>query len=193
MEDNAAGTLTSASIPGGPSPGRVVTLTDAVVAIAMTLLVLPVVDTAGGVDTAHLGRWLGDHTNLLVSFAVSFVVIYVFWAAHGSALRRVETAQVEVPGLRQLNLGWLLLIAFLPFHTAVVGRDLDTTSAPIYIGTMFALSVLASAIVKVVDRAAGQRRRSWAWVATATFGLCTLVRLLEHRNEVRHVEPGLAG
>jgi hypothetical protein len=41
--------------------------------------------------------------------------------------------------------------------------------------------------------AAGQRRRSWARVTTATFGLCTLVRLLEHRNEVRHVEPGWQG
>lgn len=158
----------------GPGLVRVVTLTDAVVAIAMTLLVLPLVEVAGEVDTTHVRSLLADHGDLLLSFAVSFVVIYVFWAAHGTALRRVELMDVEPRGLRQLNLGWLLVIAFLPFPTAVVGRDLNTTSAPIYIGTMLTLSALTSLIVNVADRAVGPPRRAgWAWATTSVFAGCT--------------------
>ncbi|KRE93670.1 hypothetical protein ASG76_14650 [Nocardioides sp. Soil774] len=158
----------------GPGLVRVVTLTDAVVAIAMTLLVLPLVEVAGEVDTAHVRALLADHGDLLLSFAVSFVVIYVFWAAHGTALRRAELMDVEPRGLRQLNLGWLLVLAFLPFPTAVVGRDLNTTSAPMYIGTMLTLSALTSLIVNVVDRAVGPPRRAgWAWATTSVFAACT--------------------
>ena len=155
-------------------------LTDAVVAIAMTLLVLPLVELAGDVDSHHLGDFLRDHRDVLLSFAVSFVVIYVFWAAHGSAFRRLTVAKAEtVPALRQLNLWWLLVIAFLPFPTAVVGRDLNTASAPVYIGTMFVLSVLTTAMMSVVGRATGTSRRvRWAWLTTAVFALCTLVSLV---------------
>ena len=143
----------SAPAGEGPSLQRVVTLTDAVVAIAMTLLVLPLVEIAGEVDTANLRGFLVDHADVLLSFAVSFVVVHVFWAAHGSAFRRVEAADVDVPGLRQLNLGWLLVIAFLPFPTAVVGREVNTTSAPIYIGTMLVR------LAEVRARQAGTARR----------------------------------
>jgi len=32
------------------------------------------------------------------------------------------------------------VIAFLPFPTAMIGRDLNTVSGPLYIGTMLVLS-----------------------------------------------------
>ena len=157
----------------GVGVGRTIALTDAVVAIAMTLLVLPLVEVSGEVDTADLAGTVADLGDLLISFAVSFVVIYVFWAAHGAALRHLEHLDVDVPGLRGLNLLWLLVIAFLPFPTALVGRDLNTTSAPIYIGTMCVLSVLTSAIITVTYRAVGVPRRvGWAWLTTAVFALC---------------------
>ncbi len=163
----------------GPGLQRTIALTDAVVAIAMTLLVLPLVEQAGEVDSAHLGSWLGGHRDLMLSFAISFMVIYVFWAAHAGALRRAEVAGVEVPGLRPLNLWWLMVIAFLPFPTAVVGRDLNTVSAPTYIGTMLVLSGLTSTIINLVDRAAGPPRRGgWAWVTTGVFAVCTALSIV---------------
>ncbi len=164
----------------GPGHTRTIALTDAIVAIAMTILVLPVVDAASEADTAHLGRWLGEHSDLLVSFVISFLVIYVFWAVHAAALRQVEDRSDEVPFLAPLNMLWLLTIAFLPFPTAVVGHHLDTASAPFYIGTMFALSALTSGIVTVTTRAsADPARRVWAWVTTAVFGLCALIALFD--------------
>ncbi len=162
----------------GPGIERSIGLTDAVVAIAMTLLILPLVEVSGEVDVGRLGEFLFDHRDLLLSFVVSFLVIYVFWAAHGAALRRLGGREVEVAALRPLNMCWLLVIAFLPFPTAVVGRELTATSAPLYIGSMFVLSALTSAIVTVVARATEPSPRvRWAWLTTLVFGLCALVSM----------------
>ena len=86
------------SYPDGPSLERSVGLTDAVVAIAMTLLILPLVEVSGEIDAGHLDRFLAEHWDLLLSFVISFLVIYVFWAAHSTALRRLTIAKVEVRG-----------------------------------------------------------------------------------------------
>lgn len=175
---STASSSTPASRAEGPRLARVVALNDAVVAIAMTLLVLPLVGVADELDTAR--SLLDEHGDLLSSFAISFVVIYVFWAAHGTALRRAEAADGEPRGLRPLNLAWLLVIAFLPFPTAVVGHDLNTTSAPIYIGTMMTLSALTSLIVNVVDGAVGPPHRGgWAWATTAVFAGCTALSVVD--------------
>jgi uncharacterized membrane protein len=177
-EKTVEGARKRTALPGTPGLERVLTLTDAVVAIAMTLLVLPLVEIAGEVDTDELGAFLADHGDLFLSFAISFVVIYVFWSAHGVAFRRVEHRHTEARALHLLNLGWLLLIAFLPFPTAVVGRDLTTTSAPLYIGTMTVLSALTSGIIMTIDRIVGPPRRTgWAWLTTAVFALCALISL----------------
>jgi uncharacterized membrane protein len=175
-----------ARAPQGPGLERTVTLTDAVVAIAMTLLVLPLVEVSDEVDASHLRTFSSEHGNLLLSFVISFLVIYVFWAAHGTAFARLGAAQdedapqLEGPAaLRPLNMCWLLVIAFLPFPTALAGRDLTTSSAPLYIGTMAALSVLTSAISVVVDRAVpGPNRGALGWMTTVVFVLCTVVSLV---------------
>ena len=172
--------LNSAPLVDGPGLERAITLTDAVVAIAMTLLILPLVELAGDVDSRDLTGFLHEHGDVLLSFAVSFVVIYIFWAAHGTVFRRLTLAEAEPPAaLRQLNLWWLLVIAFLPFPTAVVGRDLNTASAPVYIGTMFVLSALTTAMVMVVGKVTGPSQRvRWAWLTTAVFALCALLSLV---------------
>lgn len=186
-------------------------LTDAVVAIAMTLLVLPLVELSGEVGVNSLGWFFREHGDRLLSFVVSFLVIYVFWAAHSEAFRRLVAAHRDVPVLRTLNMCWLLVIAFLPFPTAVVGRELNTTTAPFYIGTMFVLSVLTSTIVVLVDGEVGTARSSgWVWLTTVIFAGCALlslfrpswglfallllaiVRILETRLRSSHLDPRVA-
>ncbi len=159
---------------------RTLTLTDAVVAIAMTLLILPLVDVSGEVVTGRLGDRLVEYSDLVTSFVVSFLVIYVFWAAHGEALGRLD--QRDAAGIRSLTMWWLLVIAFLPFPTAVLGREVNTSSAPFYIGTMTLLSLLTSAISAVVDRAVPDRRRGWiSWLTTLVFLVCALVSTINAR------------
>jgi uncharacterized membrane protein len=138
----------SVSLVDGPGLERTSALTDAVVAIAMTLLVLPLVEVAGEVDTDHPRSFVAEHSDLLLSFVVSFLVIYIFWSAHRAALAVLHALGhgVGAGAVRQFNMWWLLVIAFLPFPTAVVGRDLNTTSAPLYIGTMFGLCALLALV-----------------------------------------------
>jgi uncharacterized membrane protein len=159
---------------------RTVMLTDAVVAIAMTLLVLPLVESVPDVDLNQVGAFVADHLSLFVSFVVSFLVILLFWAGHRRAFEHVRHM---TPWLSTLNALWLLLIAFLPFPTALVGRGPTTSSAPIYIGTVFLLSAVSSTITLVASRASEDatmtqylRRRALVGSAsTAVLLVCTLV------------------
>lgn len=145
----------------------------------MTLLILPLVEVSGEVDPHDLSAFWAEHGNLLLSFVISFLVIFAFWSAHGAIYHRLTEARLDrVRYLPLLTMLWLLVVAFLPFPTALVGRQLDTASAPIYIGTMLVLSALTSAQTVVADRALDRRRRiNLAWLTTGVFALCTVVAL----------------
>ncbi|MDI9914964.1 TMEM175 family protein [Rhodococcus sp. IEGM 1379] len=67
---------------------RYVTFIDAIAAIAITLLVLPLVELTNDHDgtTAELLR---DHTAQFYAFGLSFVVIFRFWWSQHRLLRFV--------------------------------------------------------------------------------------------------------
>jgi uncharacterized membrane protein len=167
---------------GGTNAERIVMLSDAVVAIAMTLLVLPLVDLAPEVDSVPLSTLLTTHGSELFSFVLSFLVIAQFWVAHERAFIGLHQAS---SGVRRLNTLWLLGIAFLPFPTALVGRHTTSATAFFYIATMFALAVLTSlishrALHDVPEQAhVGIRRRQLrrTWAVTAVFGVCAGISL----------------
>ena len=69
---------------GRHSAERMKFFTDAVVAIAMTLLILPLLESVSeaakdGLDTAE---FLGDHGGQIFAFVLSFVIIARFWVSH---------------------------------------------------------------------------------------------------------------
>ncbi|KAB1650508.1 DUF1211 domain-containing protein [Pseudoclavibacter endophyticus] len=114
---------------------------DAVVAIAMTLLILPLMesvsDAAGAEETAW--PWLGDHVYQLISFALSFVIIAMFWIRHHRLF--AEVTHVTVP-LLWLTIGWLLTIVWLPVATAMSGEmSTEPIVVIVYIGSMVATSI----------------------------------------------------
>ncbi len=159
---------------------RTVMLTDAVVAIAMTLLVLPLVEAVPDVDLEDVGAFVGDHISLFVSFVVSFLVILLFWAAHQRLFALVSEMTVS---LRMLNAAWLLVIAFLPFPTALVGRNPTTSTTPIYIGTVLVLDLISVGMTVAIARTSADeahraylRRRAVVALAAATVLLaCTFI------------------
>jgi len=113
---------------------RLVFFSDAVVAIAITLLVLPLVETVPDFE-GDIGVFLLSHLNQLLAFALSFAVIGNFWVVHH---RIYEKADGYSAGLLRANLLWLASIVFLPFPTALVasqGIDDRGTNA-LYIGTI---------------------------------------------------------
>jgi uncharacterized membrane protein len=117
---------------------------DAVVAIAITLLVLPLVDVAG--ELALPGRdqsvvhLLQDHEAQLYAFLLSFAVIANLWFTQHHVIRPVT---VHDPGVTRLMVVWLLMIVFLPFPTALVAEQgHQPVTKVLYIGTMTVSSVL---------------------------------------------------
>ena len=104
---------------------RYVTFIDAIVAIAITLLVLPLVE----LTSDHHGttsELLRDHAAQFYSFALSFLVIFRLWWSQHRLLRFVVDGDKVV--VRGLGL-WVMTIVFLPFPTALVAapsQDLGT-------------------------------------------------------------------
>lgn len=157
---------------------RLDALTDGVVAIAATLLVLPLVELAPDLGARPVPQLLGEHLDVLLSFAISFVVIVAFWSAH---TRAVAPLPRPGAGLRALTVGWLALVAFVPFPTALIGRTPTTGSTPFYVGTLALLALVSAAIAQVAWQQGGspsgmaRRRVALAWVTVAVFAVCAVV------------------
>jgi uncharacterized membrane protein len=119
---------------------RLITFLDAVVAIAITLLVLPLVDVlAREAHVSDLAAVFTGNVALFVAFLLSFVVIARLWWAHhrlGELVGAYDTAFVLV------NFVWVFTIVLLPFATQVVASfpGHDRGAVATYIGTMTASS-----------------------------------------------------
>ncbi len=126
---------------------RLITFLDAVVAIAITLLVLPLVDVipSEGRDV-DLGDLLADEAGRFGAFALSFAVIAQLWLAHHRIVERVGS--YDMPFVL-VNLAWTLTIVLLPFATEVAAVYGNGTRLGIalYIGTM----TLSSACLTVLS------------------------------------------
>ena len=126
--------------------------TDDVVAIALTLLILPLMDavseaSAKNLDTAEL---LNQHGNQAFSFLISFTVIAVFWTMHHRLYEHVRHFNDR---LLWLNLLWMLTIVVMPVTTAMMGSMRpDSLQALLYVGTMFLSSLVLFVMVLVVWR-----------------------------------------
>ena len=128
---------------------RLIFFTDAVTAIAITLLILPLVDLVphGGADFTISG-FVQDNGGQIFAFVLSFVIIARLWIANHGALEHVLRA---TPTLMWLNIAWAFTIVLLPLPTAITAA---THPAPgpvgLYIGTMTANSILLTAICWVI-------------------------------------------
>lgn len=120
------------------------TFADAVVAIALTLLVLPLVDTATHLEP---GTTVWDvfsrERNAIGAFLISFVVIWVLWVNHH---RTMEYFDAYDGVILRLTLIWLFTIVVLPFVTQLLsGAEFDLAGAdPLYDGVRL-VSALALA------------------------------------------------
>lgn len=130
------------SIAEGSSPERANAFSDAVFAIAMTLLVLEihVPDTDGGDLAASLAALLPSY----LTFALSFVVVGAIWMAHHRKFRAIE--RLDQPLLR-MNLVMLFVVASLPLPTAILGRFGDQAlSVYVYAASIAVIGFLISAM-----------------------------------------------
>jgi uncharacterized membrane protein len=124
---------------------RLLTFVDAVVAIAITLLVLPLAEIGSQVGDMPVAELLAEHATDILGFVLSFVVIARLWLGQHrivSSLIRQSTAVIW------LLLLWTFTIVVLPFPTSLAaGTAHDPLVKVLYIGTMtvssFVLALIA--------------------------------------------------
>src|SRR5690242_5482336 len=97
---------------------RIVFFSDAIVAIAITLLVLPLVDSVPEEGTFKASDLLADDSALLLAFGLSFFVIARFWLVHHRIFTKIEGYTTP---LVWANMAWLVSIVWLPFPTEMIG------------------------------------------------------------------------
>lgn len=134
---------------------RLVFFSDAVFAIAVTLLVLDihVPDLPRVVSNADSWQAFRDLTPSFFAFALSFLVIGRFWMGHHERFRSLSHFD---PRLMWPNLLYLMAIAYMPFATAFLGRNLGHfVPELVYNLSMLVLSLLAYWLARTVWRAGG--------------------------------------
>ncbi len=138
---------------------RFLTFIDAIVAIAITLLVLPLAEAATEVGEGSVGDLLRENDDKLLAFFLSFLVIAQLWMSQHHI---VSGLVVQNTLVTRLLLAWTLTIVLLPFPTALVAEVSDDPATKVlYIGTMALSSRAASGPAGLGDRpgpvAAGHR------------------------------------
>ncbi|HEV7654193.1 MAG TPA: TMEM175 family protein [Mycobacteriales bacterium] len=120
---------------------RLMTFADAVVAIALTLLVLPLSEFATDLedDGTSVGDVLSDHRDDIGAFVLSFVVIWVLWSIHH---RMMEYFDAYDGVIARLMLVWMFTIVVLPFVTQLLaGPEYDHGAVPLYDGVLLVSSL----------------------------------------------------
>ncbi len=130
---------------------RLVFFSDAVMAIAITLLVidlrlpeLPPITT-----DAELRAAIVDLAPRLFSFFLSFTVIGMWWTTHHRLFGSVARLDYR---LLVLDLAFLGAIAFLPFPTSILGRTPLPTAVALYAATNAVIGYLMVGMRVSADR-----------------------------------------
>jgi uncharacterized membrane protein len=122
----------------GEGTDRIQFFSDAVFAIAMTLLVLEIRLPAGADD--DLGTALLELWPYYLAYVLSFGITALNWVTHHRKFRfitRYDSALIRI------NLLLLLVVAFVPFPTSVMAEHGDQAAAIVlYAGTVAALSLI---------------------------------------------------
>jgi len=118
---------------------RLVNFSDAVIAIAITLLVLPLVEIPGQLGPGEsLADVLSEHGSELGGFVLSFLVIWTFWDAHHQIMEHFRGYD---HALMRLHMVFLFTLVTLPFSTELISRESDDRAVPVYVGTLLVTSL----------------------------------------------------
>jgi uncharacterized membrane protein len=112
----------------GLSKRRVEFLTDGIFAVVMTLLVLEISvrqisSSHDAIDSAVAGtellNGLFDLWPKILSFAISFIILAIFWVSHHRLFHYIK--HVNRP-LMWINFMFLMPTCFLPFSASLLGE-----------------------------------------------------------------------
>jgi uncharacterized membrane protein len=131
-------------IEGGLELERVVFFSDAVFAIAITLLVIDLKLPETADMASERGAWLALAATIprLGGFVISFLVIGAYWVGHHRMFRYITRCDVS---LLWRNLLLLMCVAFLPFPTSVFSEHLRGQMPIVLYAGSLGLAGIASA------------------------------------------------
>ncbi len=134
---------------------RMILFSDAVFAIAITILVIeikvPPLDRHTATD-AQLVNALGEMIPKFIGFLVSFFVIGLYWTIHHRMFGYVVN---YTPKLLWLNLFFLLAVVLMPFSTAFYSEyiiHLKNTPVIIYVSNIVFLGIMNFAIWRYINK-----------------------------------------
>jgi uncharacterized membrane protein len=168
---------------------RVANFSDAVFAIALTLLVVTI--EVPSVKDSELPDALRELWPQIRSFFIGFAVIAFYWFGHHTFFKTLRA--VDGPFMFA-NLAYLATIAFIPFPVALVGEHGEVPVAvAIFAVALAAASAMDTVLFVVADRRGlmrvpmGAAARRWSIAASTVPAAVFLLSA-----PVAYLNPGLA-
>jgi uncharacterized membrane protein len=130
---------------------RLVAFTDAVMAVAITLLVLDL-KLPEGLRDDQLYSIIPSLAHALWCYALSFVVIGILWMVHHNqfhSIRRVDGVMLW------LNLFFLMSVALIPFVTSVLSDHATPLPTMLYAAVLMASCAMTAAMWWYASRTPG--------------------------------------
>ena len=122
---------------------RMILFSDAVFAIAITLLIIEI-KAPHAEDKTSLTLWISliNMIPKFIGFFISFMVIGIYWITHHKLFGFVKDYDTK---LLWLNLFFLLTIVFMPFSSALYSENINVNLAFI----IYCLNVVASGMINL--------------------------------------------
>jgi uncharacterized membrane protein len=138
-----------------PSVDRLLALSDGVVAIALTLLVLqlrvPSLPSGSADSASALASALARGGDQLTAYAISFYVVAQFWLVHHRVFQHLAGQQES---LAWWNFAFLFTITIMPFTSDMLGQYGNNPLAV----DIFAFNLLLAALATQATSELGRRR-----------------------------------
>ena len=142
------------------SKGRLEAFSDAVIAIAMTIMVLNLRPPAG-----HGFSDLRPLLPKLLVYALSFAFLAIYWNNHHHLMQAVEHIDGRV---LWANMGLLFALSLTPAATAWLGPNASSTAPVVVYGLVLLLSAVAYFLLVRALLRLHPRVRAWRWRSAAT-------------------------
>lgn len=137
--------------PESETVSRLLNFSDAIVAIAVTLLVLPLIDIEPPAEGQTVWEVIAENSGQFTAFFLSFVITLVYWRRHH---RMFDGLTAFTPNLLLLNTVWLLLVVLFQFPTRMVGDTQDSSngSATLYLLYLAVLGFTTMGLAAYLNR-----------------------------------------
>lgn len=114
---------------------RLIAITDGIIAIAATIMVLTLVAP----DKASFAE-IEQRLPTLIAYAISYMQIFLAWHEHHDAFADMKIINHRI---FLINCVWLFFVTLLPFATATVGVSYnDAFSVRLYIFILFCIDLM---------------------------------------------------